>query len=69
MDLNKTIEGLREQRDKIESVIKQLEAMRDGFPMKIRSTRGRKSMGTEERKEVSARMKKYWASRRKDRGK
>jgi hypothetical protein len=30
-----------------------------------KSKRGRKSMGSDEREEVSLRMKKYWASRRK----
>jgi hypothetical protein len=65
MDLDKTISDLRVQRDKIDAVIQQLEAMRDGVPMKTHSTRGRKSMGDAERREVSARMKRYWASRRK----
>jgi hypothetical protein len=67
MDLNKTISELRAQRDRIEGVIQQLEAMKDGAPVKTRSTRGRKSMGEAERREVSARMKRYWGSWRKAR--
>lgn len=63
MDLNKTIAELRAQRDKLESVINELERLTDGTG-KMPSSRGRKSMGEAERREVSARMKRYWASRR-----
>jgi hypothetical protein len=63
-----TIAELREQRDKVEAVIRQLETMQDGAVVKPRSTRGRKFMREAERHEVSARMKRYWASRRKARG-
>ena len=65
MDLNKTIVELRAQRDKIDAVIKQLEAMSDGSPVRTRSTRGRKFIGAAERREISERMKRYWAGRRK----
>jgi len=69
VDLNKTVTDLRAERDKLEAVIKELEALngirQDG--VRIRSPRGRKSMGEAERREVSERMKKYWAKRRKAR--
>jgi len=71
MDLNKAITELRSRRDKLEAVIKQLEALNgsgDATMLAPRSRRGRKSMGEAERREVSARMKKYWASRRKAKG-
>jgi hypothetical protein len=48
--------------------ISALEALEQGAtvnPVELaRSRRGRKSMNSEERREVSLRMKKYWASRR-----
>jgi len=69
MDLNATLLELRAQRDKLDAVIKQLEGLKNGSgPVKPRSPRGRKSMGDSERREVSARMKRYWAKRRKSHG-
>lgn len=65
MDLNKTISDLRAQRDKLEAVIKELESLNGNGPVKSRSPRGRRFMAEAERREVSARMKRYWASRRK----
>jgi hypothetical protein len=67
MDLNQTIAELRAQRDKLESVINELVHLKDGIG-KMGSKRGRKFMGEAERREVSARMKSYWASRRKAQG-
>ncbi|MFN7926131.1 MAG: hypothetical protein U0Q16_38895 [Bryobacteraceae bacterium] len=62
MDLRKAIEALIEERERIDRVIHCLEGMeRPPQP----STRGRKDMSAEERKQVSARMKRYWAMRRK----
>lgn len=55
MDLIKTIADLRAQREKLEAVIKQLEAVEGGV-VKPRSPRGSKSMGEAERRVVSARM-------------
>ena len=55
---------LREEHYRISVAIHQLEGL-EKAPQK--STRGRKSMGVEERKEVSARMTRYWAGRRKAR--
>jgi hypothetical protein len=68
MDLNRTIVDLRAQRDKLEAIIKQLEALDGTGTRKPRSPRGRKSMGEAERREVSVRMKRYWKSRRKAKG-
>lgn len=75
MDLYKTIQDLYAEKDKMERVIASLEEMQRAagreIPPKLQTgkRRGRKSMGEEERREVSARMKKYWASRRKAKGK
>ena len=68
MDLNETLRELRAQRDKLAAVIEQLESINgSGSPAgdRVRSRRGRKYMDAEERREVSARMKRYWAGRRK----
>jgi hypothetical protein len=62
MDLTKTIEDLRREKGKLERVIASLEELQGamaGSPQKKR--RGRRSMSPEERREVSERMKKYWA--------
>jgi hypothetical protein len=66
MDLAKTLEELRLQKQILMRAIELLESLRgavtDVPPPKSR--RGRKFMGAEERREVSARMKRYWASKR-----
>lgn len=64
------LEFLYGEKEKLERVITAMEDLqRSGtgnIPdmLRIKSRRGRKSMGPEERQDVSARMKKYWASRR-----
>lgn len=63
MDLIATIQHLRADKEKLDRVIADLEALAHGSQPK--SPRGRKSMGPEERKEVSERMKRYWAGRKK----
>ena len=66
MDLIKTIEELRREKGSLESVIASLEelnALDASADAPIRSRRGRKSMSPQERREVSARMKRYWANR------
>ena len=66
MDLVKTIEELRRQKERLEGVIayfEELEAPAAQASAPVRSRRGRKSMSPEERREVSARMKRYWANR------
>ena len=59
---------LRADREKIIRAIEALEALQDtvicAAPPEAVSGRGRKSMGVTERKQVSLRMKKYWANRK-----
>jgi hypothetical protein len=69
MDLSKTIQDLYAEKDKLERVIASLEELQraadaNSQVMGRSKRRGRKSMGSQERQEVSARMKKYWAGRR-----
>jgi hypothetical protein len=53
----------------LEHVITSLEALQQdsavGLPPQKKTNRGRKSMGADERREVSERMRKYWTARRK----
>jgi len=70
MHLYKALKELYAQKQKLEHVIASLEELRltasNIRPQSAaRKRRGRKTMGLEERQEVSRRMKKYWASRRK----
>ncbi len=72
MDLYKTIQELYAEKEKLERVIASLEELQavagaSRQPLKPRR-RGRKSMGPSERQEVSARMKRYWDSRRQQSG-
>ena len=67
MELPKLIEKLREERLKLDDVItslEQLEATMAEAKKVVRKKRGRKSMDEAGRREVSERMKRYWASRR-----
>jgi hypothetical protein len=67
MDLQQTIHQLEIQKRAIEFVITELEQLQNGNDRGIvamKSRRGRKSMGSEERRQVSERMKRYWANRR-----
>jgi hypothetical protein len=57
--IQRNIDDLREHVKYIEQTIAILEHM----PKPIKSTRGRRSMGAAERREVSERMRKYWAKR------
>ena len=70
MDLSRIIHDLSLRRQKIERTIAELELLEktssNSVPVAAKR-RGRKSMGPEERQEVSVRMKRYWASRRQDR--
>jgi hypothetical protein len=70
MNLHKMLHELHEDKQRLEQVISLLEELREN-PVEGQSStgqngqkRGRKSMAAEERNEVSARMKKYWATRR-----
>jgi hypothetical protein len=73
MGLKDGIQSLRAELERIKGAIVCLEQLRDGTAeaqksfVKTRDRRGRKFMPPEERKEVSARMKRYWASLRKRR--
>ena len=68
MDLYKAIQELYAEKEKLERVIASLEELqRSGGTLPPPATagrRGRKSMNARERREVSERMKKYWAARR-----
>ena len=71
MDLYKAIQDLYAEKEKLERVIASLEELQrtaGALPPLAKSgggRRGRKSMSAKERQEVSNRMKKYWADRRK----
>jgi hypothetical protein len=71
MDLYKAIQDLYAEKEKLERVIASLEELQRTagavpvLPPKLAKRRGRKSMSSEERQEVSERMRKYWANRRK----
>ena len=69
MDLTKTIEELRREKEKLERVIASLEELHGTVTGVVpqRKRPGRRSMSLEERQEVSARMTRYWKNRRKQR--
>jgi len=66
MDLIKIIRELRDERDKLEQIVKSLEQLQFSALQRPESAvkRGRPSMNPEARIEVSQRMKRYWAERR-----
>ena len=67
MELDTLIRKLSEERAKLDSVIESLEMLRKAVnetAKKLGKKRGRKFMDEAGRKEVSERMKKYWAARR-----
>ncbi len=72
MDLYKAIQDLYAEKEKLERVIASLEELQrnagnmPALPPKLSKRRGRKSMDSSERQEVSERMRKYWASRREE---
>ena len=69
MDLYKAIQDLYAEKEKLERVIASLEELQrtagavPPLPKPVKR-RGRKSMNSDERQEVSERMRKYWAARR-----
>ena len=71
MDLYKAIQYLSVQKEKLEQIIASLEELQrssapgEDVAPSAANRRGRKSMNSAEREEVSKRMKRYWASRRK----
>ena len=65
MDLNKALRELFEEKKRIDRAIARLETRMASLMRRSgTSRRGRKSMGPEERLEVSRRMRAYWQSRR-----
>lgn len=71
VNLQPTIRMLQIELERIKAAIVQLEQLQNangrGTVTNPMSKRGRKSMGSEERRQVSERMRKYWASRQKAR--
>ncbi len=74
MDLRKVLHELYEEKKRLEEVIASLEALQHSQSLQKEEAkathegagrRGRKNMGPEERLNVTQRMKKYWAARRK----
>jgi hypothetical protein len=69
MDLSKALEELYAEKEKLEQSIALLEELQKSeIPRSSRipgkSRRGRRTMGLEERRQVSTRMRVYWANRR-----
>lgn len=69
MDLYKAIQELYEEKERLERVIASLEELQRTAGVALEQPkpprrRGRKSMTSAERQEVSERMKQYWADRR-----
>jgi len=64
MDVNKTLHELYHEKKRLDRAIAHLEARLATLSRTARSSRGRKSMGPQERLEVSQRMSAYWAKRR-----
>ena len=69
MDYSAIIKALRVELEKLDHAIAQLQSLTspDGLISAAQAPqrRGRKSMGTAEREQVSIRMKRYWAQRSK----
>jgi hypothetical protein len=66
MDLSKTIADLYAEKTRLDRVIASLEQLGDDpLPVSISThRRGRKFMSPNERREVSERMRRYWADRK-----
>ena len=65
MDYSGIIAELQTRVAELDTAIKKLEQLQSGGPRTVTQRRGRKSMGAEERLQVSARMRQYWDGRRK----
>jgi hypothetical protein len=68
MDLFKIIEELRGEKERVDRAIASVEKLTPDGDIPVRNRRGRNSMSPEERLEISARVKRYWENRRKQRG-
>lgn len=69
MDLYKAIKDLYEQKKRLDQVIASLEDLEKtagSVPKEAPKRRGRPGMDAKARREVSERMKRYWAKRRRD---
>ncbi len=69
MDLYKAIRELYEQKKRLDQVIASLEELEQRGPVvnpEPTKRRGRRSMDAQARLEVSQRMKRYWAKRRRE---
>jgi hypothetical protein len=67
VDLHAAIQSLRAELARVDQTISALEDLKEGAgapDAKPHLKRGRKAMNREERQEVSARMRRYWAQRR-----
>lgn len=64
MDLFDALQKLYAEKESLMRAIAALEELQKNTSERGPSRRGRKSMNANEREEVSARMKNYWASRR-----
>ena len=65
MDIHLILKDLRDQKQNIETVIALLQELEGlGDPAVLSPRRGRKSMNAAERQSVSARIKRYWETRR-----
>jgi hypothetical protein len=62
MDLQEIVAQLKSERDKIDHAVQALEKINGGAQMITK--RGRPPMNEASKKEVSRRMRSYWASRR-----
>jgi hypothetical protein len=69
MDYWAAIRQLQIEKERLDKAIGTLEALLQGDVVQPSSRRGRKDMPEDERKKVSERMKRYWASRRNHRSK
>jgi hypothetical protein len=72
MDLYRIIRELAQERDRIQRIIDSLEEMKPGGKVSVRQEgaarrRGRKSMDPAARRQVSERMRLYWAQRKEER--
>ena len=71
MDIASILQFLYAEKAKLDQAIADIEQLQRTRSISLPLSRsrgkrhGRKSMGAEERKEVSQRMRKYWADRRK----
>ena len=67
MELRHIIEKLYRERQKLDDILaslEQVQAAQAAREQRVKKRRGRTSMDAEERKEVSRRMRDYWARRR-----